>query len=977
MPITKIMVIFNFVIATMKKIFKTLAIVAVAALGLTACENDINEQINANEGTVTVEVVGSVAPTTRSAFDTIDTTNGKVTSTWSGKENVGFSLNEAGLVSATNSSEAGATASFSVELENDSTTEGVIYAVSPYNATGDYSIGGFSGISANHDDFYVTIPVNQTPLANSVDESAHLLVATTKYTEGLPSNVEATFSHVAAYGRMTIKEFGGNGIESIAITFPTNVAGQSAYYYYAGENVVGTIGNLKSNSITIDATNVENGVVWFTCAPVGTLEGSMTVVITDADGKTYTKELATADKLAFVKGQVSNFAVNMSGVAADQDKPAHDYSGNYNIVAKRSSGNYFYMLPDVGTASTKRLQISDAGTDDLTAIAQNDGCVWIVEKDGDNYYIKTSTGKYVTWTSGNSANLADSKDGARALTIVANGEACNIQLVDDATRYLSLNRTSGSDYFAFYAGTQVNDLYLIPYEAVIKQTSSLEFNVREVEVDLYGLASDYDFVEPAYTLTPEGGALTYASDNEEVATVDTNGNVTIAGGVGTAIITATFEGNDDYIGCSAQYTITVSDSTPIEGGSSYVKVTSTPADWSGTYLIVFVDGTDAVAFNGGLTTLDGANNTIDVDIVDGKIAESDATQAAEFTIAAVDGGYSVQSKSGYYIGQTSYANGLISSKTTVYTNTLALDKNSNALISCVLSGGTVTLKYNNASNQLRFRYYKSGQQSIQLYKLNGDNSGGSTEPEEPVAEALGTPVVTSTVTSDTISIEWGAVTNAESYSVQLGENTAVSTTECSYIFEGLTPSTPYTIKVIAKPAAGSTAYLDSEAATINATTSAATTPDEPSEGTIFVDVLNRAFTGVTGTSYTEWSGKDGSASNAVYAGQSAGDNESIQLRSKNANSGIISTTSGGKVRKVVVTWNSNTASGRTLDIYGKNSAYTATTNLYNSSEQGTKLGSIVYGTSTELVIEGDYEYIGLRSNSSAMYLEEIKITWEN
>lgn len=141
-----------------------------------------------------------------------------------------------------------------------------------------------------------------------------------------------------------------------------------------------------------------------------------------------------------------------------------------------------------------------------------------------------------------------------------------------------------------------------------------------------------------------------------------------------------------------------------------------------------------------------------------------------------------------------------------------------------------------------------------------------------------------------------------------------------------------------------------------------------------VDVLNRAFTGVSGTSYSSWSGKTATSS-AVYAGQSAGGNDAIQLRSKNNNSGIITTTSGGKATKVVVSWNSNTSNDRTLNVYGKNSAYEAATDLYDNSTQGTLLGTIVKGTSTELTIDGDYEYIGLRSNIDPMYLDEIQITW--
>lgn len=140
-----------------------------------------------------------------------------------------------------------------------------------------------------------------------------------------------------------------------------------------------------------------------------------------------------------------------------------------------------------------------------------------------------------------------------------------------------------------------------------------------------------------------------------------------------------------------------------------------------------------------------------------------------------------------------------------------------------------------------------------------------------------------------------------------------------------------------------------------------------------VDVLNNALTGITGTNYTNWSGKT-SVSDAVYAGQSAGGNESIQLRSNNNNSGVVTTTSGGLAKKVVVSWNSNTASGRTLNVYGSNSAYSNPTDLYGDNK-GTLLGTIKCGTSTELAIDGNYEYIGMRSASGAMYIEEIKITW--
>ena len=146
-------------------------------------------------------------------------------------------------------------------------------------------------------------------------------------------------------------------------------------------------------------------------------------------------------------------------------------------------------------------------------------------------------------------------------------------------------------------------------------------------------------------------------------------------------------------------------------------------------------------------------------------------------------------------------------------------------------------------------------------------------------------------------------------------------------------------------------------------------------GNAVVDEITLATTGVEeGTNtYTDWSGKT-VTSDAVYAGQNAGGNNAIQLRSNNNNSGIVTTTSGGLVQKIEVVWNSNTADGRTINIYGSNTAYTAATDLYGS-DPGTLIGTIAKGETT-LTVTDDYEYIGIRSASGALYLDKVTITWE-
>ena len=152
---------------------------------------------------------------------------------------------------------------------------------------------------------------------------------------------------------------------------------------------------------------------------------------------------------------------------------------------------------------------------------------------------------------------------------------------------------------------------------------------------------------------------------------------------------------------------------------------------------------------------------------------------------------------------------------------------------------------------------------------------------------------------------------------------------------------------------------------------------EAGEVTTYTDTLVSSMFKATSTTYTEFSGVAGT-NGAVYAGKSAKSSNGgyIQLRSSKSEDGIVTTASGGKVKKIVVEWDeTNTTAGRTLDVYVSNTAYTSATELYGTVV-GEKIGNIVKGTSTELVIEGDYDYVGLRSNSGAMYIKSITITYE-
>ena len=161
------------------------------------------------------------------------------------------------------------------------------------------------------------------------------------------------------------------------------------------------------------------------------------------------------------------------------------------------------------------------------------------------------------------------------------------------------------------------------------------------------------------------------------------------------------------------------------GGTPYYqKVTSTGDIASdGRYLIVYEDGN--IAFNGELTSLDATSNYISVaTISSSKITPADAAArtahaAAEFTIDKTN--LYVKSASNKYINHTGWSNGLTGSDGTSAVHSISIDGSGDLIIEGTgNSNGTyVILRYNKASDQKRFRFYKATGTdvvAVQLYK---------------------------------------------------------------------------------------------------------------------------------------------------------------------------------------------------------------------------------------------------------------------
>ena len=118
----------------------------------------------------------------------------------------------------------------------------------------------------------------------------------------------------------------------------------------------------------------------------------------------------------------------------------------------------------------------------------------------------------------------------------------------------------------------------------VKVESGLSFDGDGSE---YAATLGEDFTGPTLD-NPNALAVTWSSSDESVATVDSEGNVTLVG-AGTATITVSFAGNDTYEAGEASYTLSVSEYDGVSSLSAHKPVKVYTA--SG----IFVGSFDSVA----------------------------------------------------------------------------------------------------------------------------------------------------------------------------------------------------------------------------------------------------------------------------------------------------------------------------------------------------------------------------------------------
>ena len=145
-----------------------------------------------------------------------------------------------------------------------------------------------------------------------------------------------------------------------------------------------------------------------------------------------------------------------------------------------------------------------------------------------------------------------------------------------------------------------------------------------------------------------------------------------------------------------------------------------------------------------------------------------------------------------------------------------------------------------------------------------------------------------------------------------------------------------------------------------------------------VDVIDYAASGMSGATgaYSDFAITN-TASGAEYA-LNAYDGTGvsyIQLRTNNNTAGLVSTKSAGSIKSVTIKFNAKTAEARKVNIYASNEAFTSPADLYDTNLAYVAQIAFADGAEQTYTFTEEYQFVGVRSESGALYLDAIEVTW--
>lgn len=480
----------------MKKISKALLFIAVPALAAVSCAKE-NIVAPSAEGVTVHFSTADLA--TKSHFGD-KTEDGKYPTLWTAGQTVAIMYNGSNTTTPSKidvtPSDNSRTASFSKEFEISSTVSlHNFYITSP----GDAAIGFSNGA------YNLQFPTTQTPLDGSCDEAAQITVAS-HVSETFDTEISnLQFSHVTAYGRMSLVLPDDAGeVSSIALTAGKNIAGR---WFYSFED-----GSLKENtaSATITLNTSKTSDIFFGCAPVDLTNSTLEVVATAANG-TYEKTIdfsSVAKPLKFEAGKVSAFGVaDFTKKATDEvytlvtdastlkigDKVIIAASGSNYAISTTQNNNNRAQTAITKTGNTivnpgKDVQVftlEQGSTDGTYAFNTGSGYIYAASK-RDNY-LKTQNNldANASWT------ITFSDKGV--LTIKASGTNTKNIIKHNSSAKIFSCYSSGQSAVAIYTDGKGTGSLPTPPSIVLSTTEvSLAYDDEDVHEDITATISGQD-----------------------------------------------------------------------------------------------------------------------------------------------------------------------------------------------------------------------------------------------------------------------------------------------------------------------------------------------------------------------------------------------------------------------------------------------------------------------------------------------------
>ena len=445
------------------------------------------------------------------------------------------------------------------------------FSVSPESAAS-YTYQGLYPASAalasnntNPAAYKVNLPAAQNSTASSYDPAAYIMVAKPATFDQVESDWTVSFRRATALNKVTLKNI-PEDVVSVEFIAPEGVylAGRARFDLtegaftdvYEGEN------SLKVNYSSAITGSVVGGVnckdIWFTSWNVELAENAQLTIVAKSSSNSYSRTLTVkAGGLSFKVGCLNTLNVDMASATVEA---LANYSGSYLILASNAAGNVHYALK--GEASGTRIASVDYDGSTTSYDGSDPSLVWTIAQSG-NYYTVKNEDNYIGWTSGNAADLIatanyDSDKCQMSISYDSVKGTYRIANAADQTRILARNTSNA--YFAFYVGTQQLDLLFVPVDN--RNEVTLSFDAHTISKTTL----DYsEFTGQAVSADPNVSAITsnitYELTGDNIGSITSGYSVSLNGNTGTATVTASFAGDENYRAASASYTINVEDAS--------------------------------------------------------------------------------------------------------------------------------------------------------------------------------------------------------------------------------------------------------------------------------------------------------------------------------------------------------------------------------------------------------------------------------